>query len=283
MLNEILTTSIRTRNLRNNGGRGAGLILSLFPGIGLLDAAFEQAGYCVVRGPDSLWGGDIRRFHAPAGAFEGVIGGSPCQDFSIARRAIPPTGDGVAMLAEFVRVVTEARPVWWLLENVPPVPDVTISGYSWQRLDLNAAFFGSPQSRVRHFQFGDSAGRSLVIDRPAVKGAEGGETVTGKFGDFALACEYQGLPSGFSLPGFTKAAAIQAVANGVPLPMGLAVACAIRDIGLDTRPVCACGCGRPVTGRQLSATAACRKRLERRRRGWRLSRPIDRFNEEVFG
>lgn len=33
------------------------LILSLFPGIGLLDRAFEECGFCVVRGPDILWGG----------------------------------------------------------------------------------------------------------------------------------------------------------------------------------------------------------------------------------
>ena len=42
------------------------LVLSLFPGIGLLDMAFEEEGFTVVRGPDSLWGGDIKRFHAPA-------------------------------------------------------------------------------------------------------------------------------------------------------------------------------------------------------------------------
>ena len=34
-------------------------MLSLFPGIGLLDMAFEEEGFCVVRGPDLLWGGDI--------------------------------------------------------------------------------------------------------------------------------------------------------------------------------------------------------------------------------
>lgn len=33
------------------------MILSLFPGIGLLDMAFEEEGFCVVRGPDLLWGG----------------------------------------------------------------------------------------------------------------------------------------------------------------------------------------------------------------------------------
>lgn len=31
------------------------LVLSLFPGIGLLDMAFELEGFCIVRGPDVLW------------------------------------------------------------------------------------------------------------------------------------------------------------------------------------------------------------------------------------
>lgn len=58
------------------------LVLSLFPGIGLIDRAFEEQGFVVVRGPDVLWGGDIRNFHPPAGKFDGVIGGPPCQTFS---------------------------------------------------------------------------------------------------------------------------------------------------------------------------------------------------------
>lgn len=33
------------------------LVLSIFPGIGLLDRAFEEEGFCIVRGPDLLWGG----------------------------------------------------------------------------------------------------------------------------------------------------------------------------------------------------------------------------------
>jgi hypothetical protein len=51
------------------------LVLSIFPGIDGLGRAFEELGYCVVRGPDVLWGGDVRRFHPPAGVFAGVIGG----------------------------------------------------------------------------------------------------------------------------------------------------------------------------------------------------------------
>ena len=90
------------------------LVLSLFPGIDLLGRGFEAEGFCVVRGPDLIFGGDIRSFHAPSGRFDGVIAGSPCQDYSRARRA-PPTGESDAAVAEFARAVTEARPAWWLL------------------------------------------------------------------------------------------------------------------------------------------------------------------------
>jgi DNA (cytosine-5)-methyltransferase 1 len=68
------------------------LVLSLFPGIDLLGRGFEAEGYCVVRGPDKIFGGDIHAFHALPGRFDGVIAGTPCQDYSTARRA-PPTGD----------------------------------------------------------------------------------------------------------------------------------------------------------------------------------------------
>lgn len=53
------------------------VVLSLFPGIGLMDRGFEEEGFCVVRGPDILWGGDIRRFRVPAGLFDGINGGPP--------------------------------------------------------------------------------------------------------------------------------------------------------------------------------------------------------------
>ena len=58
------------------------LVLSLFPGLGVLDKAFEEAGWCVVRGPDVIWAGDVRDFNPPPGHFHGVIGGPPCQSFS---------------------------------------------------------------------------------------------------------------------------------------------------------------------------------------------------------
>ena len=42
-------------------------------------------------------------------------------------------------------------------------------------------------------------------------------------------CRLQGLPDDFELPNFTIGGAISAVGNGVPLPLGRAIAGAVRS------------------------------------------------------
>lgn len=247
------------------------LVLSVFPGIGLLDKGFERVGYCVVRGPDLLWGGDIRNFFPPSGIFAGVVGGSPCQDFSKVRRA-PPTGYGKEMLAEFCRVVIETAPDWFLLENVPTVPSVTVPGYSVQRIDLNARDCGMAQNRLRHFQFGSVNELRATCDRtphtlpvePAVLASEGRR---GGGRSFQKICALQGLPPDFSLPDVTRRGAYKMVGNGVPLPMAIVIALAVKNARPLTEcfGLCACGCGRRLTGRQKCASAGCRKRLQMQR------------------
>ncbi len=254
--------------------RGASLrpVLSLFPGVDLLGRGFAAEGYCVVTGPDILVGSKIEEFRPVAHAWEGLIGGSPCQDFSRARRC-PPTGDGVRLIGEFLRCVVEASPDWFLLENVPGVPDVRVPGYTVQRFNLSASECGSTQSRLRTFQFGSLDGIGVVIRRSPRSAAashrccmasEGSRPGRRSWADF---CELQGLPRDFELPSFTQSGRYHAVGNGVPIPMGRVVAAAIRRRrDTATARVCVCQCGRPVEGNQLAATAACRKRMERRRR-----------------
>lgn len=252
------------------------LILSLFPGIGLLDKAFEAKGFCVVRGPDLLWGGDIRQFHPPSGVFWGVIGGPPCQEFSGLRRT-PPTGYGEEMLQEFDRCVTAAQPEWWLMENVARVPDVVIAGWSHQRLDINQAWYGD-STRLRHIQFGSKSGRLLHVTRQAGHTSENGAALANDNRSFRELCRLQGLPDDFDLPGFLVSEKKRAVGNGVPLEMGMALAQAVLDAyagcvtlqmtldGEMVKPdVCACGCGRTVTGKQQYYDFSCRKRAQRKR------------------
>src|SRR3990172_7890439 len=249
------------------------LVLSLFPGIDLLGRGFEAEGFCVVRGPDLIWGGDVRDFHPLPRRFDGVIAGTPCQDFSKLRRNAP-TGYGLEMLDELCRVVAEAQPDWFLLENVPTVPSVAVSGYAVQRLDLNARECGAKQNRPRHFQFGSRDGRMLVPARalttlsesqPAVLASEGKRPDRRGWPEF---CELQGLPIDFTLPGMTLSARYRAVGNGVHVEVARILARAVREALKRRKSIrlCVCKCGRVITGKGTMATAACRKRVERKRK-----------------
>jgi DNA (cytosine-5)-methyltransferase 1 len=243
-----------------------GPVLSLFPGIDILGRGFENRGFCIVRGPDLLWGGEIRRFHVPADVFPGIIGGSPCQDFSKARRAAP-TGEGLELIDEFRRVVMEAAPDWFLLENVPQVPDIVIPGYAVQRFDLHASEVGLNQNRLRHFQYGNRAGLCLRLDRPARRSRDVDPCVVASNDrrTWADKCRLQGLPEDFDLPGMTRAGRHRAVGNGVPVQMAEFIALAIMSpVDPAVVRLCACGCGRPVDGKRRAALAACRQRLHRR-------------------
>lgn len=248
--------------------KGLQLVLSLFPGIDILGKGFEDTGYCVVRGPDVLFGSDIRNFHIPPGRVDGVIGGPPCQDFSDKRRK-PATGYGVQMLKEFARVVKESDCQWWLMENVRNVPDLYISGYSHQRLDIRASEYGLNQRRLRHFQYGHKQGLVLKLDRqetrkPTDKTVLASDTSK----PWRKFLELQGLPLDFDLPGFTATAKKRAVGNGVAYPVAVAVAMACKHpVKPECVNLCACGCGRPITPNRTTANDACRKRYSLQNKG----------------
>lgn len=141
------------------------LILSLFPGIGMLDMAFQQEwpDCCIVRGPDLIWGGDVKTFHPPAGVFDGVIGGPPCQEFStmanmLRAKGIKPRFGN--MIPEYERVVLQAQPRWFLMENVRGAPLPKPDGYGVHSFMLGnhrlvgKDGLGQEQKRDRRVSFG---------------------------------------------------------------------------------------------------------------------------------
>jgi DNA (cytosine-5)-methyltransferase 1 len=233
-----------------------GLVLSLFPGIGLLDQPFEEAGFCVVRGPDLLWGGDVRRFHPPAGRFDGVIGGPPCQRFSrlanVVRAVHGEDSLALNLIPEYERVVGEAQPTWFIMENVEGAPLPVMDGYQVHAQVLNNRDFGAEQNRRRRISFGTRDGQMLRVDgfvalhaidfEPAVCSSAGGRRASVKMGgsgkrkrasllinrSIEEEAVLQGLPRDF-LAGapFTADGKRQAIGNGVPLPMGRAIARAV--------------------------------------------------------
>jgi len=242
-----------------------GLVLSVFPGIDLLGRAFEEEGYCVVRGPDLLWGGDIRTFHPPAGVFEGVIGGPPCQLWSRMRFINPHVGKHGNLIPEFERVVVEAQPAWFLMENVPSAPVPNVDAYVSSAAIVQDRWVGGVQPRERRFTLGSSEGHTLDIPwaalmRPrshhvtlagyglapgqrhsvladarripvrlladgSVKAGANGKTVI----PIEDACEAMGLPRDFTkeMP-FTMRGKRSVIGNGVPMAMGRAIAQAVR-------------------------------------------------------
>ena len=261
------------------------LVLSLFPGVGLLDMAFEDAGFSIVRGPDLIHGGDVRRWIPPAaGLIAGVIAGPPCQGFSCNNMEAKKDKNhqsvrrSLELLAWTVEVIAAIRPEWWLIENVPAVPDVCVSGYRTQRIAINDFECGGVQIRWRAIQFGHQFGHHLrpqrVNDRSVSRkiGRKPKAITTkpsGKHQTFAEQCRRQGLAKPLQLPGWSKEAKFRAVGNGVPLSVGRVLAAAVRECsGPSTFLDCVCGCGRPVSGGvHRSATAACRKRLQIRKNG----------------
>ncbi len=250
-------------------------LLSLFPGIDLFGRAFEERGLCVVRGPDLITGGDIRRFHPPRHIFDGAIAGSPCQDWSPLNRNPGPYSD--EMLQEFIRCISQAQPRWFLFENVARAPKFEIPHYTLQRFELDLCWF-TEFGRLRHFVFGSLAGQFQLDPIKGKPGPiiRGGAVVGNDPRSFRECCDIQGLPRDFDLPDFTLTAKKQAVANGVPLALGRYLADLILSEVYGQKPKrrpgdhqertrCSCNCGRIVYGHHKYASAACRKRAQRAR------------------
>lgn len=146
------------------------LVLSLFPGLALLDAAFEEQGWCVVQAKDRLMGGDHRAFHAVPGRFDGVIGGPPCKAFSRLRFMILQNGYELApnLIPEYCRIVREAAPRWFLMENVPEAPLPVVDGYQVRDTLLRDSWVGGDTQRLRRFSFGTADGLPLRVEQLAL-------------------------------------------------------------------------------------------------------------------
>lgn len=239
------------------------LVLSLFPGIGLLDMAFELEGFCVVQDRDWIMGGDVRKKHFPAGRFDGVIGGPPCQAFSRLAHMVRQNGYEPKfgnLIPDFERVVSETQCQWFVMEQVPDAPIPQVDGYGVHSFIFNNRQLGETQNRTRRISFGNRGEKKIleidvvVFESPdfeyAATGgsarpvAIGGSGKRKKFRDgrsempfnsksAAAAqdlCRKQGLPDDFleRLP-FTVTGKCKAIGNGVPIPMGRAIARAVKE------------------------------------------------------
>jgi DNA (cytosine-5)-methyltransferase 1 len=153
-------------------------VVSLFSGAGGFDLGFLKAGHEIV------WASDINKDCAetyrhnigkhfvladirdiPASLIPDcdiVIGGFPCQGFSQANRNRHLHDERNQLYQEFVRVVREKKPKYFVAENVRGllsigkgeairqiIHDFQNIGYRVDYRVFNAADFGVPQSRIR--------------------------------------------------------------------------------------------------------------------------------------
>jgi DNA (cytosine-5)-methyltransferase 1 len=178
------------------------IAIDLFAGVGGLSLGFEQAGFDVVAAveidpihaaahrfnfPDcaviprsiaGLSGEEVRRAAAIGDRpIQLAMGGPPCQGFSlIGQRVLDDPRN--ALVREYVRIVRELEPDYFLFENVKGltlgrhraflhelVEAFQGAGYRlvlpWRV--LNAAHYGVPQDRERLFLLGAREGLSLPV------------------------------------------------------------------------------------------------------------------------
>jgi DNA (cytosine-5)-methyltransferase 1 len=164
-------------------------VIDLFSGCGGLSNGFEQAGFVISAGLDTDQAAldtfsrnhlnaktfctdiaelDVKSFikESSLGDIDIVIGGPPCQGFSISgKRDINDKRNG--LYKPFFNFVNELRPKVFVLENVPNLVSMANGAYKYQILDLFksigynvslqvliASNYGVPQIRKRVFFIG---------------------------------------------------------------------------------------------------------------------------------
>lgn len=101
---------------------------------------------------------ELRDFHPDM-----IIGGPPCQDFSIAGKR-EFKGERANLTLKYGQIVSEVRPKWFVMENVyniekSPVFNEVLSifksaGYGITKHVWDASYMGVPQMRRRYFVIG---------------------------------------------------------------------------------------------------------------------------------
>lgn len=91
-----------------------------------------------------------------------IIGGPPCQDFSIAGKR--NMGERANLTIRFAEIISNVKPKWFVMENVynivrmPVLPKATAiikkAGYGISQRIMDASYCGVPQTRKRFFMIG---------------------------------------------------------------------------------------------------------------------------------
>lgn len=153
-------------------------VISLFSGCGGLDLGFKQAGHEIAWANDfdsdcvetyrknigdHIFLGDIRRVNIDdIPDADIVIGGFPCQGFSMANMLRAADDERNKLYKQFYRIIKGKNPRYFIAENVRGilsldngnaikriVRDFSEAGYRVKYQPFNMADFGVPQTRIR--------------------------------------------------------------------------------------------------------------------------------------
>lgn len=187
---------------RKNTSRKA-TVMDLFSGCGGLSFGFEQAGYNVLYGIDH-WEDALETFKLnhpgsktiladlmdesveniikkngiKRGSIDVIVGGPPCQGFSISGKR-NPNDPRNRLYVSFVAFLKALQPKAFVMENVPNLvsmqggnikdtilSDLKSAGYSVSYKILKASDYGVPQNRRRVFFVGIKNGDSFEFPEP---------------------------------------------------------------------------------------------------------------------
>lgn len=108
-----------------------------------------------------------------------LIGGSPCQDFSLAGLRAGIAGERGQLLYEYLRVLKEARPKYFIFENVKGLLSINKGktfntlleyvkelGYFLTYQILNTKDYGIPQNRERLYLVGSKEDLGISFKKP---------------------------------------------------------------------------------------------------------------------
>jgi len=169
------------------------------------------------------------------GKIDLIVGGSPCQSFSVAGKRLGMDDPRGNLALEYLRVVRDVKPRWFIYENVPGLlssaggrdfaaflGEVEKLGYGWSYRILDARFFGVPQRRRRIFLVGCAGGdrnragavllepESLSWNPPSsdeegqVPSGSSGESTTSESGSDDDRSPAAGGVNGYTLSSFAK-------------------------------------------------------------------------------
>lgn len=187
-------------------------IISLFSGAGGMDIGFHQAGFktAVAVEQDSSCCATLKKNMPDVPIIEGdiiqvtteailamaqlkpleaalVVGGPPCQSFSLAGKRMGLDDPRGRLVLEFIRVVREALPVAFVMENVKGMMNweggkaleailqeasepIVYQGQTYQYQVnyqvLDAVNYGAPQFRERIFIVGNRVGKNFNFPKP---------------------------------------------------------------------------------------------------------------------